>query len=310
MHLLSTLRLVALTLALAPLAGAADDLAGTWQVTGTISTTSRYAGTATVTQTTAGAVEGTLRYDLLRYSWVSQRWVRTGRTGAATLRGRLVGDELVGVRVSRDGLAALAAPRSFPVRYRLVRRSSPAANGSRYHALYGRYDGYSKSERLEGHTPPASTDPRAQWNARLKGELERAADGLLHMSETDAPFTWFQLDGAAGQVTTAAQLKAKLGVPASRPADTSTVERVLGGWRADPTQPGDDPAAEAVRAAKYRELRRLLESNLTNLRVLRVGVDGSILGQDGDVLGGIDVYIIGDTPHGDVVGIKTFVAET
>jgi len=309
MSLRSTVSALALTLLAAPLALAADDLAGSWTVSGTISTTSRYAGTATVTQSASGAVEGRLRYDLLRYSWVTQRWVRTGRTGEATLRGRVVGDELVGVRLSRDGLAALAAPRSFPVRYRLARRSSPASNGSRYHALYGRYDGYSRSERLEGHVPPASTDPRAQWNARLKGELERAADGLLHMSETDAPFTWFQLDGAAGQTNSVAQLKAKLGVPADRPADSSTVDRVLGGWRADPTQPGDEPAAEAIRAAKYVELRRLLESNLTNLRVLRIGVDGSMM-SGGDVMGGIDVYIIGDTPHGDVVGIKTFVAET
>lgn len=310
MSLRPTLRALVLTLLAAPLALAADDLAGSWTVSGTISTTSRYAGTATVTQSASGAVEARLRYDLLRYSWVTQRWVRTGRTGEATLRGRVVGDELVGVRLSRDGLAGLAAPRSLPIRYRLARRSSPASNGSRYHALYGRYDGYSRSERLEGHVPPAATDPRAQFNARLKADLERAADGLLHMSETDAPFTWFQLDGAAGQVNTVLQLKAKLGVPADRPADTSTVERVLGGWRADPSQPGDDPAAEAIRAGKYRELRRLLESNLTNLRVLRIGVDGSLLGHDGDVLGGIDVYIIGDTPHGDVVGIKTFVAET
>ena len=308
-----TLRPLALTLLgvllAAPLSRAADDLAGTWSVSGTTSTTSRYAGTATVTQTQSGAVEARLRYDVLRYSWVSQRWVRTGRTGEATLRGRVVGDELVGVRLSRDGLAALAAPRSHPVRYRLARRSSPAAGGSRYHAVYGRYDGYSKSERLEGHVPPAAADPRAQWNARLKGDLERAADGLLHMSETDAPFVWLQLDGAAGQASTAAQLKARLGVPADRPADTSTVERVLGGWRADPSQPGDEPAAEAIRAAKYRELRRLLEANLTNLRVLRIGVDGSLM-SGGDVLGGIDVYILGDTPHGDVVGVKTFVAET
>lgn len=309
MSLRSTLTALALTLLAAPLAVAADDVAGSWAVSGTISTTSRYAGTATVTRSASGAVEGRLRYDLLRYSWVTQRWVRTGRTGEATLRGRVVGDELVGVRVSRDGLAALAAPRSLPIRYRLARRSSPAANGSRYHALYGRYDGYSRSERLEGHVPPASTDPRAQWNARLKGDLERAADGLLHMSETDAPFTWFQLDGAGGQANTVAQLKARLGVPANRPADTSTVERVLGGWRADPSQPGEEPAAEAIRAAKYVELRRLLESNLTNLRVLRIGVDGSMM-SGGDVMGGIDVYIIGDTPHGDVVGIKTFVAET
>ncbi len=57
-------------------------------------------------------------------------------------------------------------------------------------------------------------------------------------------------------------------------------------------------ADELAQVDRYTNLQHAIESNLTDVRVFRLGeID-------------IAIYIVGKTPDGDVVGLKTHVVET
>jgi Nuclease A inhibitor-like protein len=57
-------------------------------------------------------------------------------------------------------------------------------------------------------------------------------------------------------------------------------------------------AEELANVDRYKLLLEIIRSNLTELKVFRIG---SIE---------IDIYIVGKTPSGDVIGLKTTIVET
>jgi hypothetical protein len=290
-----TLLALPLVLLFAAPALAAPDLSGSYDLLGADSI-GRYRGRVTLTQTAQGRVSGQLTIEYVRWSWSARSYVPTGRHNAASIAGRVSGSELRGTRRAHAGLAGLlggGAPATSAIRYRIYERAGKVS------AIRGSFAG-SAWEQLHGHRPVVST--RDQDLHRLRTTLEAATSGMLWMSESDYPFTWVQLDGAAAGATSVAGFRTALGVEATRPAEERALAATFG-WRLQ-HQPGETPE-EAAEVERYVRLKALLESNLTDVRVYRVAEPG----RDG-LFGAIDVYIVGRNAHGDLVGLRTVSVET
>lgn len=295
------LALPLLALALASPAFAAPDVSGGWQLIGQ-DANGRYRGTATLSQDAQGRVTGTITQEYVRWSWSARAYVPTGRHGAARITARVVGDELRGTRRRDAGMAGvlgLGGSNTSSIRYRVYER------GGRLTAIRGVYAGGSW-EQLHQQQPV--TTAREQDLLRLRAALESATNGMIWMSESDDPFTYVQYDGAAANVASVDDFRRVLGVEAGRPAQERTLADTLG-WRVR-HEPGESPE-EAAEVDRHIALQRLLESNLTDIRVYRVGSPDALASHDGsDIYGEIHVYIVGRNAYGDLVGLKTISVET
>lgn len=140
--------------------------------------------------------------------------------------------------------------------------------------------------------------------------LEAAVDGVYYLSESDYP--WVVVAFADAAPVTEANVKdviAGVYVPhdggptlEERAIELRTLAQLL-----DPlTVPQDWWTDENVMmAAQYQPIRDVLEDNLSNIQVFRLGE------QFGDILmGTIDVYVLGETIDGDIVGMWTVAVET
>lgn len=116
---------------------------------------------------------------------------------------------------------------------------------------------------------------------------------LCVMSESDYPLTYVGWDGqgapSVGKLTTLLNVTA--GTLVEERSWSDTMDRL--GEAYDPTDP-----YIVEYAAKFRALRAVMEANLTNLKVIRVGTIS------------IDVYFVGTSSCGDLVGLKTTSIET
>lgn len=125
--------------------------------------------------------------------------------------------------------------------------------------------------------------------------LGKATFGLLFPSESDAPLTPYRFPGGEGEEPTAASLLEAEHLPSTTPVETITLDELFDPFvEADPSASAEDLAE----ADRYRDLVDLLSSELTDVRVYRVGETD------------IDVYVLGKDPCGDWVGLKTHVVET
>lgn len=123
--------------------------------------------------------------------------------------------------------------------------------------------------------------------------LEKAAEGLLFISETDAPFQYVELPGATELTPDA--IRAALGEPETTPVSERTLDKFLAGHieKADPA----DPVAQA-NVKDFQALKKALRKELEGVTVFRVG----------DVQ--LRYYIVGTTPEGTVAGLVTEAVET
>ncbi len=140
--------------------------------------------------------------------------------------------------------------------------------------------------------PAAAAQPGACSSAATA--LEEASRGLLMPSESDYPFIPFVWKQRAAPTLTPARLL-KL---AGHAPDESVVIVGLADFFRNVAQP--QPWHDPVQAAQVRQFRRLvnvLEANLTDIRVYRVGTVH------------VDVYIVGEAGR-DLVGLSTVVIET
>lgn len=122
--------------------------------------------------------------------------------------------------------------------------------------------------------------------------LKQATIDLLWSSESDYPFeivTWKQ-----GIEMTPTALFGS-GDDADRSIESITLTELFA-----PVLTVEDwyEAAELKQVDRYTELFHAIESNLAQVQVFRVGEVE------------IAIYIIGKTPNGDLVGLKTHVVET
>jgi hypothetical protein len=125
-------------------------------------------------------------------------------------------------------------------------------------------------------------------------QLKKAADGLLCMSESEAPFEPFHWAEDNSPLNTETILK-KTGHPLDTPvevADLSSFFEV-----ATTEQEWHEPE-ERETVKKFQALVETLHNHLCDLKVYRLGKRN------------IDIYVIGQTPSGDYAGLSTKVVET
>ncbi len=126
----------------------------------------------------------------------------------------------------------------------------------------------------------------------IDAAIETACEGLTYVSETDAPLAVF---------TSPAGLEGRDAIlqHAGAKADTPVREIPFAAWFAQLTAEKDwFGDAEKGRAKKFLQLQKLLEEGLTDLKVYRVGTVQ------------IDIYIVGESTDGRIIGVKTHAVET
>jgi hypothetical protein len=128
---------------------------------------------------------------------------------------------------------------------------------------------------------------------QLCEELKEATRGLLFMSETDYPFEVVSWKGA-GELSPE-YLRRADGQDMTAPVEERTVAdffRVVAGeqeWKGE---------GELALARRYQSLVRLLEENLKEVKVYRVGRIN------------IGVYVLGRSHEGNWLGVSTRAVET
>src|SRR5262249_19254046 len=140
--------------------------------------------------------------------------------------------------------------------------------------------------------------------------LELVVDGVLWSSESDYPWTVFGLaDAAPVTVDNLKELVGPLIVieNGEAPLEEQTIEEEP--WEDifdKMTTPQDWwTDYEIMRAEQYQAIRDTLDAHLVNLKMFRIGE------KSGNWLSGaIDMFVIGETADGDLVGIQTITVET
>lgn len=132
-------------------------------------------------------------------------------------------------------------------------------------------------------------------NADLLAALTKTVDGLLYLSESEAPLTPFVWpDVRSEKIEEAVVAGAKL--PPTTPLEVTSLDDFF-----ESTQPDyPDPPAEEVEAARrFRDLRALLEKSLEGPAAVRVGDKPDK-----------PVYVLGRTKKNIWAGVSTRVTET
>jgi hypothetical protein len=127
---------------------------------------------------------------------------------------------------------------------------------------------------------------------QLIEELREATHGLTIMSESDYPFEVFKWGAAE---PTHEFLRGLTGETADAPVETTTAANF---FRVAASEAEWKNAEQLAVARKFQTLLRLLEQNLNDLKVFRVG---SI---------NIPVYVAGRGASGNWLGVSTRVVET
>ena len=127
---------------------------------------------------------------------------------------------------------------------------------------------------------------------QLIEELREATRGLTIMSESDYPFEVFKWDAAEPSHEF---LRGLTGETADAPVETTTAADF---FRVAASEAEWKNAEQLAVARRFQTLLRLLEQNLKDLKVFRVG---SI---------NIPVYVAGRSASGNWLGVSTRVVET
>jgi Nuclease A inhibitor-like protein len=136
-------------------------------------------------------------------------------------------------------------------------------------------------------------DEARHCGASLQTTLATATERLLFTSESDAPFTWFTRD-TWRTIPSDATLRRAVGAAADAPVERITLDFLL----RNAVQNYDGTLDQEHRAARFRQLSRTLQRELTNITVFRVGTIQ------------IRVFILGVTRCGTVAGLETLSVET
>ena len=128
---------------------------------------------------------------------------------------------------------------------------------------------------------------------RVLKKIAAAADGLSWMSETDHPLEALRWEG--GAELTHEFLRGLTGHDSSAPVEERTAEEF---FRAAASEPEWKQGAALETARRFQALARLLDAELSELKVYRVGeID-------------LTVYVVGRGPSGAWLGLRTRVVET
>lgn len=130
-------------------------------------------------------------------------------------------------------------------------------------------------------------------DGKLFHEIERACEGLIYISEADAPVLAFA--GEPTDAVTANVILQQTGLTADAPIEerdfVNVFERLT-------THKDWHREIETARAKKFLELQKLLEENLRELKVFRVGHRR------------LDIFAVGIDKDGRLTGVSTTAVET
>lgn len=125
--------------------------------------------------------------------------------------------------------------------------------------------------------------------------LTAVSEGVNHTSEGDASFEAFLVPGAAAEAVDDAATVRALGEPEGEPLHSVAFDT----WFEWPTEvQNPDDASHVLEVEAYRAIQKLYQDRFTHLRVIRVGEVE------------VRVYLVGETPCGDLAVLKTLSIET
>ncbi|HEX8427521.1 nuclease A inhibitor family protein [Hymenobacter sp.] len=179
------------------------------------------------------------------------------------------------IKVAEDRMKELAAA---------IAAQIPAANGAASQKP-ATEDSKGSRETSKANEPAASNGVTQQ--------LQQLTQGLVFISESDAPLEPVSYPTPAGELTDAALLKL-LGEPADTKVETKELTLFLRNHTADQGVLGD-PA----QANRYKALQMFLKQELQDTKVYRVGTGPQIKS-----------YALGKTEDGKLAGFKTILTET
>jgi Nuclease A inhibitor-like protein len=134
---------------------------------------------------------------------------------------------------------------------------------------------------------------KSEPDEKLTERIKKAAEGLYYISETDAEIFPFE-----GTKTNAVTKENLLSQTANKP-DAPVEERDFEGFFTRLTKIQDWFGDEEKQTAeRFARLKELLEKNLKDLKVFKVGRIE------------IDIYVVGLDAQGNLAGIKTKAVET
>lgn len=125
----------------------------------------------------------------------------------------------------------------------------------------------------------------------FKSELSVLTEGLLYSSESDRPFEIVSYTNASASQN----LLQELSLPLDTPIREVTVEKFFENLTKNEDWHGDE---EKAKVAKYTQLQNFLKTNLTDVRVYRVGETE------------VGIYIVGKSSDGMWTGLRTYSVET
>ncbi|BAY66950.1 nuclease inhibitor homolog (plasmid) [Calothrix brevissima NIES-22] len=130
-------------------------------------------------------------------------------------------------------------------------------------------------------------------NSEIVEQLKQASDGLLFMSESEYPVEIFLWEDNA-PIT-----PQKVVQQTNHSQDTSVQVITVDDFFRVATTPQDwYEEQEKATVKRFQSLVQTLKENLSNLQVYRLGSKE------------IDVYVVGETPAGNLAGLSTKVVET
>ena len=124
-------------------------------------------------------------------------------------------------------------------------------------------------------------------------QIKTAASSLWYISETDAEI--FPFTGSKADAVTKENLLAQIGKPPDTPVEERGFGEMLARFITIQDWFGDE---EKATAEKFAALKSLLEKNLTDLKVFKVGRIE------------VDIYFVGLDAEGNLAGIQTKAIET
>ena len=127
----------------------------------------------------------------------------------------------------------------------------------------------------------------------LASRLESACDGLIFISETDAPITPFG-GGPANEITSKIILE-QTGRSPNEPVEERDFDEFFERLTVVREWYGEE---EKARAKKFLELYSLLKEFLRDRKVFRIGRTR------------LDIYAVGSDKDGNLAGVSTYAVET
>lgn len=157
---------------------------------------------------------------------------------------------------------------------------------------------------------PFEQDVVTKTDAAIEAELKRAAEGALYMSEGDFPFEVVRAPLPPGQRTVTAKM-VRDGLASYVDADDhadkplATLNAMSGSfaeWRSDFRTCADREGADPAQCPRIHALNEVLARNLRGVKMFYFGAQG----REGYVEGtGVSLFIVGRTPRGTLLGVRT-----